>query len=117
MGKIPLDTQLLNNEIKYFGDSITIRSITRTLDDYGDASESTSDTDATAFVNVMTKEDEEVKEGTFQQGDKRFFIFTSSVVNRGDHIQHNNNWYEVEEVDEQTAINSTYYKEVVARKI
>ena len=37
-GILPLDTQLINNEISYFGDTITIRKVTNLIyDDYGNA--------------------------------------------------------------------------------
>ena len=55
--------------IRSVGTSITISSIARTFNDYGDATEVATDYTANAYVEVMTGEEDEVKEGILRQHD------------------------------------------------
>jgi len=121
VGILPLDMQLLINEINYFGDEVTLRIITKdtTTSDYGDAIETSSDsTGLRATVNVLTQDDEVVKEGNFQSGDKRFFFKPTQVgLNRGNRIYHSSRWYEIDSTEEHTFGDIQYSVEVLARKV
>ena len=119
-GILPLDTQLLINEINYFGDNVTVRAVTD--DDYskwGDAEESIEDTEnLKAFVNILTQNDQEVKEGIFQAGDKKFFFKSNQGnLNRGNRIYHDSKWYEIDSITNYTSGDVQYAVEVVAKKV
>lgn len=118
-GLIPLNGQLLNNEIAKFGSTITLRQVTdASYSDYGDATETTSDSSVKARINILNQEDELVKEGTFQTGDKVFwFQATQSGISRGNRIQHNSTWYEINQVIPYEIGDITYLLEARTKKI
>jgi hypothetical protein len=120
-GILPLDTQMLMNEIHYFGDTVTLRTVTKdtTTDPRGDAIETTSDeTGIKAICNILTQEDQFVKEGIFQSGDKRFFFKPNQTgLNRGNRIYHNSRWYQIDKVEEFTSGDIQYAIEVITSKI
>ncbi len=115
-----LDVQSITNEISYYGTTVTVRTITdSSYSDWGDPTESASD-DATriAFIQVLRQEDELVKEGIFQSGDKLFwFKGNESNISRGNRIQHNSLWYEITEVVEHDVGGTTYILEARTKKI
>ena len=111
--------QLIANEIDYFGTNVTVRTITdSSYSDWGDAIESTSDKTKTAFVQTLSQEDELVKEGVFQSGDKIFwFRGDETSIERGNRIQHDRKWYEINEVIEHEAAGTVFVIEARTRKI
>lgn len=116
---IPLDTRLIINEISHYGSTITIRKVVdSSYSKWGDASESTEDTSITAIAQVLSQNDELVKEGIFQSGDKIFFIKpTESNIDRGNRIVHGSNEYEIVETVEHEAGDTTYLIEARAKKV
>lgn len=116
---VNLDVQSITNEINYYGTSITLRTVTdSSYSKWGDATESTSDSTKTAFVQTLTSEDQYVKEGIFQAGDKIFwFKGNETNINSGNRIQHNNLWYEITKVIDHGVGGTTYVIEVQVRKI
>ena len=119
-GILPLDMQLIIDEINYFGDTITLRVVTKdtTTSEYGDAIETTEDTAGIkVMVNILNQEDMVVREGNFQSGDKRFYFKpTQTGLNRGNRIYHNSRWYEIDSTEEFTFGDIQYAVEVLARK-
>ena len=69
-----LDVRQIRKELEYYGNSVTVRVVTD--DDYskwGDADETVADTTSVvAFAQILTQEDEMVKEGIFEAGDILF---------------------------------------------
>lgn len=118
-GIIPLDIASINNEISYFGTSVTLRVVTdSSYSKWGDATESNSDSTKVAFVQVLRQEDELIKEGIFQSGDKIFwFKGDETNIIRGNRIRHNALWYEINEVIEHDIASTTYVLEARTRKI
>ncbi len=117
---LPLDTKLINKEITTLGSSVTIRTITDdSYSKWGDATESTSDaTSVKCMVNVLSQEDELVKEGIFKSGDLVFwFIASRTDIARGNRIYYNSLWYEIEEIIEHTVANSDYLLEARTKKV
>ena len=91
MGYAPIKQNCIAREITALGTTVTLRTITDdSYSDWGDAAESTSDASKSAFVQVLNQEDDLVKEGVFQNGDKIFwFKGDETNVSRGNRIQHN----------------------------
>jgi len=119
-GIIPLDTQAINNEIDYFGSTVTIRAVTDdSYSKWGDPTESTSDnSNVKAMVQVLSQEDNLVKEGIFQNGDKVFwFKGNQGNISRGNRIQHSSKWYEITRVVEHTTADITYALEAQTKKV
>ena len=119
-GILPLDTQAIHNELDYFGSTVTLRVVTdSSYTKWGDATESTSDTTGIkAMVQVLSQEDELVKESTFQSGDKVFwFKPDQGNIERGNRIYHSSKWYEINEVIEHTTGDITYILEARTKKI
>ena len=116
---VNLDTQSLTNEINYYGTSITLRVITDiSYSKWGDANESASDSVKPAFIQVLRQEDELVREGVFQSGDKLFWFKGSETnISRGNRIQHSSKWYEIVEVLEHDVAGATYVLEARTKKI
>ena len=116
---VNLDVQSIANEINYYGTKVTVRTVTdSTYSKWGDPTESTSD-DATieAFVQILRQEDELVKDGIFQAGDKLFwFKGNESNISRGNRIYHNSLWYEIVEVIEHEVGGTTYILEARTKK-
>jgi len=76
------------------------------------------DTEATCIVDVLTQEDEAVKSGQFQSGDKRFFFQNAeSNIIRGTKIKHNSLWYEIDEIITDSLGDVTYCIEALGKKI
>lgn len=113
-----LDVQSITNEISYYGTNVTVRTITdASYSKWGDPTESTSNVSKTAFVQVLRQEDELVKEGIFQAGDKLFwFKGNESNISRGNRIYHNSLWYEIVEVLEHDVGGTTYILEARTKK-
>jgi len=116
---VNLDTQSIANELNYYGTSVTVRTVSDTsYSDWGDATESTSDSTKTCFVQVLSQTDDLVKEGVFQAGDKIFwFKGDETGIARGNRIQHNSLWYEITNVIEHDVGGTTYIIEVHTKKI
>ena len=69
-------------------------------------------------MNVLKQDDEEVKAGRFQSGDKRFFFQASqSNLDRGNKIYHDSKWYEIMNVLPFSFNDTRYAVEVLTSKI
>ncbi len=114
-----LNTRFIDREIEYLGTEVTLRAVTDSSHSkWGDATESTSDTTKTAFIQVLSQEDELVQEGIFQSGDKLFWFRSSETnIDRGNRIQHNSLWYEIVEVIEHEATNTNFVIEARTKKV
>jgi len=114
---IPSD--VITKEIARWGDTITIQVVTdSSYSDYGDATELTSNSSITAVVNELSGDDELVKQGIFNSGDKTFFCKNSdSGLVNGNRIIHDSKKYEISEVLKHSLNNTNYVYEVRAKKI
>jgi len=116
-GILPLGDNLVNNEIDYFGTSVTLRTVNSTYNERGDPTETTSDSTKTAFIQILTQSDELVKEGIFRSGDKLFwFKGNDTNINRGNRIQHNGLWYEIVEEISHEVSGTNYVIEARTKK-
>ena len=120
MTLLPLDTKLINKEISTLGSTVTVRTITdSSYSKWGDAAESTSDaTGVKCMVNVLTQDDELVKEGIFQSGDLVFWFDTARTdILRGNRIYYQEKWYEINETIKHTVGDTTYSLICNVRKV
>ena len=114
-----LDLQSITNEIVYFGTSVTLKVVTdSSYSDHGDATESTSNTTKSAFVQILSQTYDLVKEGVFQAGDKIFwFKGNETNISRGNRIHHSSLWYEITNVIPHEIGGTTYIIEAHVKKI
>ena len=93
------------------GSSWTAGSADILFDIYGDTS-------TVAMVDILTQEDEVVANGIFQSGDKRFtFKNTESNIVRGTRLYHNNKWYQIDSLENDSLEDTIFWKQVIAKKI
>jgi head-tail adaptor len=114
-----IERNFLDKEIDSLGESVTVRIVTKaSFSKWGDATETTSDTTSVkCFINFMSQEDEEVKEGIFKVGDIRFWFKGNQTINRGDRIQYDSKWYEVDNILPLIVAGTTLAKDVRVSKI
>lgn len=118
--KIPLDTQLLINEIDYLGDTITVRLITESYSDYGDpTSQTNSDTTSVkALVSDISPEESRNLEVRFQEAEKRFLIKQNQgSIAIGNRLVHQDIVYEIVRVINYTMNDITLCKEAWGKVI
>lgn len=92
-----LNDQIINE----FGISVTVRQVTKSFpDEYGDASESYSDSTCKALMSILTNDDRDVIEGIYKAGDILFFfqVGDASKILSGALVQHDSVWYTIRRV-------------------
>jgi len=114
-----IESNFINQEINNLGESVTVRIVTKdSFSKWGDKTESTSDTTSIkCFLNFMSQDDDEVKEGIFKVGDIRFWFKGDQTINRGDRIQYDSKWYEVDNVLPLIIAGTTLAKDVRVQKV
>lgn len=77
------------------GESVTVRQVTNTIDEYGDASESTSDQSCEAVVELVSADEDIIKSGILNVGDAIGYFKTTDAayIKEGNRVQHNSIWY------------------------
>ena len=109
---------LIDKYVDKYGSTITLGIVTQTFSNWGDASETTSDSTIIAVVNVMNQESDLVKAGILHAGDKVFYCkSTQQNLDRENTIIHNNLKYKINEVLDHSLKDTAYVKEVRAKKI
>jgi len=119
-GVIPLDTQLFNNEIIYFGDTVTLRVVTDdSYSKWGDATESTADTEnLAAVVNDFNPEETKDTEAIYLGAEKRFFFQNAQTsLSNGNRVIFDSITYEIIRVIKHTAGGVTYCIEVWGKRV
>ena len=116
---VNLDVQSLTNEISYYGESVTLTMVTdASFSKWGSPTETTSTASKTATVQILTQEDQLVKDGVFQAGDKIFwFKGDETNITRGNRITHASANYEIFETLEYYAAGTVYIREARTHKI
>ena len=104
-----------------FGESKTLTIVTRTVNMYGDASESTTTAIIKGVFQIMNADDDEVKEGLFQTGDLTIFLDSSatnlsSVVPKN-RVSYKHQNYEIMEVVKESTLNSNSHYEVHCKRM
>lgn len=116
---VNVNARSITKEINYYGNTVTVRIVSKSsYSKWGDATESLTDyTGIKCMVNLFTENDQEVKEGIFKAGDIRFFFASTQTLNRGDRIQFNNQWYEVNDIVFHSVANTVLVKEARVEKV
>jgi len=116
---VNLDLRSITREISYYGETITLTIVTdSSYSKWGDSTESTSTASKTAFVQVLSQDDQIVNEGIFQAGDKLFwFKGDETNITRGNRITHASLDYEILEVIPHLVGGTTYVIESRCKKI
>ena len=109
-----IERNFFSKEIDSLGENVTVRVVTKdSYSKWGDATESTSDsTSIKCFINFMTQEDQEVKEGIFKVGDIRFWFKGDQTINLGDRINYGSKWYQVRALIPLVLAGTTMAKDV-----
>lgn len=86
--------------ISQVGTDVTVREITRTYNDYGDVTESNSDSTITAWIVPARSFDQDMKSGSLKEMDAiGFFKATDTAkIKDGNKVQYNSQWYEMKNV-------------------
>jgi len=86
--------------IEQVGCDVTLRQITRTFNDYGDATESNSDSTITAWIVPARSFDQDLKSGILQEKDCVGFFKASDTakIKDGNKVQYNSVWYGMKNV-------------------
>jgi hypothetical protein len=118
-GVLPFDSQLWNNEIDYSGETVTITVVVDdSYSDYGDATESTSNTtNVKAMVNDLTAEEIKQTEGILTGGDKIFFFKgNQGNITDGNRVVHDSVTYEIVRVLKRQTAGITFVQEAWGKK-
>jgi len=107
----------ITKEIDDLGETVTVRTVSQTLSDYGDATDSNSDeTGVKAVMNDLSPEEVKDKEGIMIGADKRFFFKgTQSNLSNGNKIIYDSTTYEMVKVNKQTVKGTTFVIEVYGK--
>jgi len=79
------------------GVDVKVREIERTINKYGDASESPTDHTVKALIVLVDSDDNVVKNGILNVGDAVGFFKPSdkAYIKAGNRVQYQNVWYEI----------------------
>jgi len=114
-----LDAQLFINTIDELGDSVTVRTVSdTTYSDYGDATESTTDsTSVKCVINDFTNDEIKESEGILRQDSKRFYFKSDRTdINEGNRIIFDSITYEIVRVLKGQAQGSAFIIEAWGNK-
>lgn len=77
------------------GETLTLREVTLTIDEYGDATESTADQSVEAAVELVSADEEIVKSGILNVGDAVGYFEPADIdyIKEGNRVLHNSIWY------------------------
>ena len=109
-----LDTRYIQKNMAAVGDTCTIIEISRSTgtDEYRIVTESeTSHTSLSCFVQILTEEDEGVKEGTARAGDLIFWFDSAneSYCVQGNRITFDSKTFQIKDVRKFDAMGNTTY--------
>ena len=74
-------------------------------------------TSTVAVVETLTHDDDVVKSGQFQSGDKRMFLQNSESISLNDYVYHDGKWYQVDSLKKFSMGDTTYSIEIRCKKI
>jgi len=90
------------------GESITIRDVTVSVDDYGHSYESTTNYTVTAVVTIMNGESDEVREGILAVGDIIIYVdpddTNANYIKLNNRIVYNNAEYKIVNVIKEKGV-------------
>lgn len=110
------DGSIVSNIVDEFGTNVIVRVVSRSFsNEYGDATETHSDSRVKALVQSYTARDQEVREGQFLAGELVFTFKKADEVKikPTNRVLYSQVWYEIREVIKQPLVDTLYY--LVAR--
>ena len=106
-------------EIEGLAETVTVRAVSTTYSDYGDATETNTDTAGVkAVVNDFNPEEAKNAEGIMINADKKFFFKGNQAnLTNGNKVIYDSKTYEIVKVNKQTASGTTFVIEVYGKVI
>jgi len=99
----------INSILEEHGETITIKDISISFDDYGHPTESTSSYSITGLVLIMNAESDEVKEGVLSVGDAVLYVSPSdtniSYVKLNNRFVYNGSEYKIIDIIKEKGVN------------
>jgi len=119
---VNLDQRFITKEINYYGNTVTIRSVSSSCANskWGDHTENTIDTpNIKCAVYTISAEDIYYRESGFQVGDLIFFFDStkSQYMNTGNRILYDNKWYQITNIKTWRVADMLLSFEVYTKKI
>ena len=111
--------QIIRNLIDEFGSTVIVQEVSRSnANKYGDMTETITDrTGLKAFVQTLSGNDEEVREGVFKAGDVIFHFKPGlGYIKNQNRIIWNNNVYEIDNTIDIVVGDTTYVIEARVKK-
>jgi len=111
--------QIATNIIDEFGINVKIRVVSKdSFNNYGDATESYTDSFTVAYMHTWTTSDDEVKEGIYKNGQIMFMFKNTddAKIKTGNRLFYGNEWYEFEEVTKQIMSGTIYFINATVKK-
>ena len=97
--------------------AVTVRHFTGvTRDSEDDVSESYTDTNAYAVVQIMGYEDEAVVAGQLDAGDVIAFFPSGVTIEENDQVYYDNQWFVEKRITEEKVGSTTIFKEVLLKR-
>lgn len=106
-----------------YGENVTLRTVTKTYNDYGDATDSNSDQTIKAIVQLLDADDEMIKNGILRVGDAIAFIKYSDydkIKNESDkekQIYHQTVWYVIDGLINEPMAGNKIFCEATLKRI
>ena len=108
---------IVDTSIDKYGEEVTLRTVTETFSDWGDAMEANSDSTITVVHNDIVGDEEFNKDGRFHPGDKVFFSKSSIVPNVNDKIIFNSSTYQIKDVITHHIQGKNFVSEIRCSKV
>lgn len=105
------DGAIITQIVDDFGVDVRLRVVTETAyNEYGDATETTSDSFTKAYLHQWTASDDEVKEGIFKSGDLMFVfkLADEAKIIPGTRVEFQSKWYAIDTVNYQMLAGKKY---------
>ena len=103
--------EIVTQIVDDFGANVKLRQrTTTTYNEYGDPTETTSDSWTKAYIHQWTATDDEVKEGIYKNG-QIMFVFKGtdeSKIKTGNFVWYNNEWYRITSIQTQMMAGRKY---------
>ena len=101
------------------GEAVTVTSITNTIDEYGDSTESTSNSSINGVIEILPADEDIVKSGILNVGDAigYFDPDDAGVLKTGNRITHNSITYVITAVDTHGFGGNAMHTEVQMKRV
>ena len=82
------------------GEVVAVRQVTNAIDEYGDSTETTTDQNCNAVIELLSADSDIVKSGILNTGDAYGYFDPADVtyIKEGNRVSHNSIWYVIDAV-------------------